>query len=150
MTRTCDDASMRRRPTRRLLWLIASQSDDITLCRDVRMSLLAHSAPACFRCMSLRSQRMRHDPRKRHSWVIDSGASVHWVSDPTSISYKHPPVLIKVADNRTLHAYAVGTAILPLLDQHHKTHHPHFITSSTILTFTQTYLVSAAYGSIIT
>jgi len=69
---------------------------------------------------------MSHSSRKRHQWVIDSGASVHCISDPslmTSIYYKHPPVVIKVADNRTLHAHAVGTAILPLVDQHNRTHH---------------------------
>ena len=51
---------------------------------------------------------------------------MHCISDPsllTSVYYKHPPVLIKVADNRTLHAHAVGTAILPLVDQHNRTHH---------------------------
>ena len=69
---------------------------------------------------------MTRNRHKRCSWVIDSGASVHCVSDPsllTSVYYKHHPVLIKVADNRTLRAHAVGTAILPLLDQHDKTHH---------------------------
>jgi len=76
--------------------------------------------------MHVRSHSLHPNPTKRHSWVIDSGASVHCVSDPsllTSVYYKHPPVLIKVADNRTLRAHAVGTAILPLLDQHNKTHH---------------------------
>ena len=84
---------------------------------------------------------MRRDKDKIHSWVIDSGASVHCVSDPsllTFVYYKHHPVLIKVADNRTLQARAVGTAILPLVDQHYKTHnvtlhngiyHPNFHTN---------------------
>jgi len=66
---------------------------------------------------------------------------VHCVSDPsllTSVYYKHHPVLIKVADNRTLQAHAVGTATLPLVDQHNKTHnitlhnviyHPNFHTN---------------------
>ena len=70
--------------------------------------------------------RMHNNTRKRHNWVIDSGASVHCISDPsllTSVYYKHPPVIIKVADNRTLHAHMVGTAILPLVDQHNRTHH---------------------------
>jgi len=90
------------------------------------MLLLDPSAPTCFRCMHVRSHNLHRNPTKHHSWVIDSGASIHCVSDPsllTSVHYKHPPVLIKVADNRTLRAHAVGTAILPLLDQHNRTHH---------------------------
>ena len=90
------------------------------------MILLTSSAPACNRCMSISPHGIRSNPRRNHKWVIDSGASVHCTSDPTlltSVYYKHPPVLIKVADNRTLQAHAVGTAILSLLDQHHKTHH---------------------------
>ena len=102
--------------------------------------MLTSSASSCTRCMSL-SHRMSHNARRRHDWVIDSGASVHCISDPsllTSVYYKHPPVLIKVADNRTLHAHAVGTAILPLVDQHNRTHnitlhnviyHPNFHTN---------------------
>ena len=76
--------------------------------------------------MSLTRHRIHRSKGKHHSWVIDSGASVHCISDPsllTSVYYKHPPVIIKVADNRTLRAHAVGTAILPLLDLHSKTHH---------------------------
>jgi len=56
---------------------------------------------------------------------MDSGASVHCVRDPsllTSVYFKHHPVCITVVDNRTLHAHAVGTAILPLVDQHDRTH----------------------------
>jgi len=90
------------------------------------MILLTSSAPACNRCMSISPHGIRSNPHRNHKWVIDSGASVHCTSDPTlltSVYYKHPPVLIKVADNRTLQAHAVGTAILSLLDQHHKTHH---------------------------
>jgi len=76
--------------------------------------------------MSISPHGIRSNPHRHHKWVIDSSASVHCTSDPTlltSVYYKHPPVLIKVADNRTLQAHAVGTAILSLLDQHHKTHH---------------------------
>jgi len=105
------------------------------------MILLSSSAPACSRCMSISPLRTHHNSHRNHKWVIDSGASVHCVSDPsllTSVYYKHPPVLIKVADNRTLQAHAVGTAVLPLLDQHRKTHnltlhnviyHPNFHTN---------------------
>ena len=95
------------------------------LCRSLRMMMLTSSASSCTRCMSL-SHRMSHNARRRHNWVIDSGASVHCISDPsllTSVYYKHPPVLIKVVDNRTLRAHAVGTAILPLVDRHDRTHH---------------------------
>ena len=99
------------------------------------------SAPPCNRCMSLTQHHIHRNRHKRHSWVIDSGASVHCVSDPsllTSVYYKHHPVLIKVADNRTLHAHAVGTAILSLVDQYNRTHtvtlhnviyHPNFHTN---------------------
>ena len=100
--------------------------ESVVLCRKVRIMLLTSSAPSCTHCMSLNNQCMPHKPNKRHSWVIDSGASVHCISDPsllTSVYSKHPPVLIKVADNRTLHAHAIGTAILPLVDQHNRTHH---------------------------
>ena len=89
------------------------------------MMLVDSSAHSCRYCISL-AHRISHNTHRRHHWVIDSGASVHCISDPslmTSIYYKHPPVLIKVADNRTLHAHAVGTAILPLVDQHNRTHH---------------------------
>ena len=66
---------------------------------------------------------------------------MHCVSDPSllaSVYYKHPPVVIKVADNRTLHAHAVGTATLPLTGTNGKTHyvtlhnviyHPNFHTN---------------------
>ena len=94
------------------------------------MMMLADPSPKCARCMSLPKVNIpksfnscRH--RSKH-WVIDSGASIHCVSDLamlTSVYYKHPPVMIKVADNRTLSAQAVGTAILPLLDDHNKIHH---------------------------
>ena len=76
--------------------------------------------------MSIAHRGVRTNKSKRLNWVIDSGASVHCTSDPsllTSIYYKHPPVIIKVADNRTLRAQAVGTALLPLIDLHNKTHH---------------------------
>jgi len=110
------------------------------LCRSLRLIMLS-SAPPCNRCMSLTQHHMHRNRHKRHSWVIDSGASVHCVSDPsllTSVYYKHHPVLIKVADNRTLHAHAVGTAILSLVDQYNRTHtvtlhnviyHPNFHTN---------------------
>ena len=120
---------------------MATHSNDVVLCRSLRLIMMTSSAPSCARCMSLRPHRMRRDVDKCYSWVIDSGASVHCVSDPSllaSVYYKHHPVLIKVADNRTLQAHAVGTAILPLVDQHHKTHnitlhnviyHPNFHTN---------------------
>ena len=96
------------------------------LCRSTRMILLTLSTPSCNRCMSIAHRGVRTNKSKRFNWVIDSGASVHCTSDPsllTSIYYKHPPVIIKVADNRTLRAQAVGTALLPLIDLHNKTHH---------------------------
>ena len=103
---------------------MTSLKDDVTLCRSLRMIMLS-SGPPCTRCMSLTQHHIHRNRHKRHSWVIDSGASVHCVSDHsllTSVYYKHHPVLVKVADNRTLHAHAVGTAILPLVDQHNRTH----------------------------
>ena len=121
--------------------MTSSQSYPIVLCKDLRMILLSALTPMCARCMSLAPHRMSSLKRKPKYWVIDSGASVHCVSDPsllTSVYYKHPPVLIKVADNRTLHAHAVGTAVLPLLDNRGKTHlvtlhnviyHPNFHTN---------------------
>jgi len=94
------------------------------------MMLLDDSTPICGHCMSLPKihvPKSLKSHRHRHSyWVVDSGASVHCVSDPSmlaSVYYKHPPVTIKVADNRTLNAHAVGTAILPLLDNHNRIHH---------------------------
>ena len=90
------------------------------------MILLTPNAPACSKCMSIAHHRIHHHKSKHHKWVIDSGASVHCICDPsllTSIHYKHPPVVIKVADNRTLSAQAVGTVILPLHDTHGRTHH---------------------------
>jgi len=121
--------------------MTSSQSYPVVLCKDLRMILLSALTPMCARCMSLAPHRMSSLKRKPKYWVIDSGASVHCVSDPsllTSVYYKHPPVLIKVADNRTLHAHAVGTAVLPLLDNRGKTHlvtlhnviyHPNFHTN---------------------
>ena len=90
------------------------------------MILLTPNAPACSKCMTIAHHRIHHHKSKHHKWVIDSGASVHCICDPsllTSIHYKHPPVVIKVADNRTLSAQAVGTVILPLHDTHGRTHH---------------------------
>ena len=68
---------------------------------------------------------------------------MHCGSDPSilaSVYYKHPPVLIKVVDNRTLNAHAVGTVILPLVAQHNREHH---ITLHNVIipTFTLTSLV---------
>jgi len=109
------------------------------------MMLLDEPTITCAQCMHLPKihiPKSHYSHRHQHSsWVVDSGASVHCVSDPsmlTSVYYKHPPVMIKVADNRTLHAHAVGTAILPLLDDHNRTHyitvhnviyHPNFYTN---------------------
>ena len=94
------------------------------------MMLLDEPTITCAQCLHLPKihiPKSHESHRHRHSsWVVDSGASVHCVSDPsmlTSVYYKHPPVMIKVADNRTLHAHAVGTAILPLLDDHNRTHY---------------------------
>ena len=49
--------------------------------------------------------------------------------------------MIKVADNRTLSAHAVGTAILPLLDDNNRTH---FITLHNVIYHPNfnTYLIS--------
>ena len=121
---------------------------NVVLCRCTRMILFTQSTqstPACTQCISLSQYhiRMSRDARRRQhrSWVVDSGASVHCVSDPSllaSVYYKHPPVVIKVADNRTLHAHAVGTATLPLTDTngklhyvtlHNVIHHPNFHTN---------------------
>ena len=120
-------------------------SSKIVLCKCLRLILLTTSTPTCAHCMSLSQSRISipndTHKRRRRSWVIDSGASVHCVSDPSmlaSVYYKHQPVMIKVADNRTLSAQAVGTAILPLLDDNNKTHlitlhnviyHPNFHTN---------------------
>ena len=117
--------------------------NDIVLCRCLRMILLVRTTPLCVQCMSLSQHRFPSNTRKRKPclWVVDSGASVHCVSNPSllaSVYYKHPPVVIKVADNRTLRAHAVGTSILPLVDDHGKTHlvtlhnviyHPNFHTN---------------------
>ena len=116
---------------------------DIVLCRCLRMILLVRNTPLCVQCMSLSQHSLPSNTRKRKSclWVVDSGASVHCVSNPSllaSVYYEHPPVVIKVADNRTLRAHAVGTSILPLVDDHGKTHlvtlhnviyHPNFHTN---------------------
>ena len=84
------------------------------------MMLLNNSTPICDHCMSLPKihiPKSLESHRHRYSyWGVDSGASAHCVSDlsmPASVYYKHPPVMIKVADNRTLNAHAVDTAILP-------------------------------------
>jgi len=117
--------------------------NNIVLCRCLCMILLVRTTPLCVQCMSLSQHHLSSDTRKHKPrlWVVDSGASVHCVSNPSllaSIYYKHPPVVIKVADNRTLRAHDVGTAILPLIDDHGKTHlvtlhnviyHPNFHTN---------------------
>ena len=101
----------------------SNRDSKTVLCKSTRMMMLADPSPKCARCMSLPKvniPKSLNNPYRHRSkyWAIDSGASIHGVSDLamlTSVYYKHPPVIITVADNRTLSAQAVGTAILPLL-----------------------------------
>ena len=76
-------------------------------------------------------------PVKRTSWVVDSGATLHCVSDRKLLTYTYDckPVRIRVADNRVIESHAVGASILKMRDQHGRIHvitlhnvvyHPHF------------------------
>ena len=68
-----------------------------------------------------------HTKKKRRpdTWVVDSGASVHCIGDAsmlTTIYDNHPPVHIKVADNRIVTAHAVGTAEVTMVDLQGRSH----------------------------
>ena len=63
--------------------------------------------------------------RRPDTWVVDSGASVHCIGDPsmlTTVYDKHPPVHIKVANNQIVTAHAVGTAVVTMVDTQGKSH----------------------------
>lgn len=71
-----------------------------------------------------------HDKHKQPlsrntSWVVDSGATVHCVSNKsmlTSTYENHKPVTIRVADNRVITAKAVGTCNVALAGNDGKRH----------------------------
>ena len=63
--------------------------------------------------------------RKRTTWTVDSGATVHCVGDRSLLTSEysdHAPVNIKVADNRVITAHAVGTALIRMRDSNGKYH----------------------------
>jgi transposase InsO family protein len=76
--------------------------------------------------------------RVRVDWVVDSGATVHCVSDRSILTSEYvdaDAVYIKVADKRIIKAHAVGTAVVSMIDHngyrhqvtlHNVVYHPQF------------------------
>lgn len=63
--------------------------------------------------------------RRSRRWVIDSGATIHCVGDRSLLTSEypnHPPVRIKVADNRTIMSEAVGASVISMTDKHGRAH----------------------------
>ena len=80
-----------------------------------------------------------HKHKRVHvDWVVDSGATVHCVSDRSILTSEYvdaDAVYIKVADNRIIKAHAVGTAVVSMIDHngyrhqvtlHNVVYHPQF------------------------
>ena len=119
------------------------------VCKRTALILLAACSSCCPHCSDVEIHKVWNvnDPnrkrpkRKAQDWVIDSGATIHCVGDPsllTSIYSDHKPVGIKVADNRVIYSHAVGTAVIPLVDDrghtqevvlHNVVYHPSFHTN---------------------
>lgn len=117
-------------------------------CHATKLLLFYLTASYCSSCShvsiqlnAVNDESKRKSVRRTHTWVIDSGATIHCVGDLsllTSVYYKHHPVMVKVADNRCIRAHAVGTAQIPFTDSKGKTqlitlhnviYHPHFHTN---------------------
>ena len=119
------------------------------LCKRSALVLLAVCSACCPHCSDIDLNKVfsssdknpvdrKRTKRKAHHWVIDSGATIHCVGDPsllTSIYYDHKSVGIKVTDNRVIYSHAVGTAVIPLEDKagntqdvvlHNVVYHPSF------------------------
>ena len=88
---------------------------------------LAASCPQCVDCNTALPIHKDTTKKKRRpdTWVVDSGASVHCIGDAsmlTTVYDNHPPVHIKVADNRIVTAHAVGTAVVTMVDLQGRSH----------------------------
>ena len=60
--------------------------------------------------------------RRKQSWVVDSGATLHCIGDKSLLTHtykNHPPVKLKVADDRVLESHAVGTVDVKLTENVH-------------------------------
>ena len=85
---------------------------------------------SCPHCVDVKaafpmSTNMSNKKRQPHTWVVDSGASVHCIGDAsmlTTFYENHPPVHIKVADKRIVTAHAVGTAVVTMVDLQGRSH----------------------------
>ena len=115
-------------------------------CRDLALLFTlvhTHDFDVCSRCVDVRidgpfRQSECDKKKKNHSWVVDSGATIHCVNDFSLLSSVYTdadPVHIKVANGRVLRASAVGTARVSLADAtgrlhevvlHNVVYHPAF------------------------
>jgi len=112
-------------------------------CDRNRISFFSNIGFSCPKCRPVRVSLLRISESLSHvastrEWIVDSGATVHCVGDSsmlTSVYTDHPPVNIKVADNRVITAAAVGTCEttmrnsqgqLHTITLHNVVYHPHF------------------------
>ena len=117
------------------LILMMTRSQNIVECRCLKLLFCLANVVSCPACLPMPTatddhakafiSKLKSAARSTADWIVDSGATVHCVSDinlMSSIYTDHKPVKVVVANKQTITSHAVGTAVIAATDTHGRTH----------------------------